>query len=645
MMMKKIKISLFLISSCMFTQAYSSLAHRSQTVDLARYMVGWANQVYLPDADYFNFSFAVIPQFRQTVSEHRVARTLFGDDCLTQQCCPTITISGSTVSGRNATDWLADYFGLPTDYQSTVKFKPNIDEFIFDMSLYIGLDRILSGLFVRLQSPLVAQRTKLHASETIINSGALRSNTSPSLCPQYPAGYFAPEAVDCFYLNKTFTRYIGLHQAPLLSLDGVPVFEPLVYGKWGVPCFEKLERTDFSDLEIIPGWNFLLSDHYHLGLGAVIRAPIGNSLTGEFLFENVVGNGRHWELGGLLTGSWRFWNDDERERTVMLWVEATITHLFAAHQCRVFGLKNHGCSSQYMLAQLMEPTTNEFLFANGSNTPGGPTIATVQPNFQTGGLFTAVANLTRTKVCVRNDLQADVAAMMSFIQGGFEFDWGYEFWCKTKEKLCVQSQAFTTKQWALKGDAFVYGFGATDAVTGANAIIPLSATQSTATIHAGNNRPIGAPVITSGTNNQQTNPGIDNPEFGVTSTIIANTTDRIVYQPGLTATDLNQQRTSLQPVLLSNDDVDYSGIPGVCSHKVFANISYALDMECVQPYVGIGGYYEFGRNLKEKSKEACLECCSPVLTCSPNIFQNERTNKRVDALSAWSLWLKAGISY
>jgi hypothetical protein len=36
-------------------------------------------------------------------------------------------------------DWLADYFGLPCDYQSTVSFKPSISNVILDYSFYLGL--------------------------------------------------------------------------------------------------------------------------------------------------------------------------------------------------------------------------------------------------------------------------------------------------------------------------------------------------------------------------------------------------------------------------------------------------------------------------------------------------------------------------
>ena len=52
----------------------------------------------------------------------------------------SINISGSAIANRGANDWLADYFGLPRDFQSTVIFKPTISNYILDFSFYAGLD-------------------------------------------------------------------------------------------------------------------------------------------------------------------------------------------------------------------------------------------------------------------------------------------------------------------------------------------------------------------------------------------------------------------------------------------------------------------------------------------------------------------------
>ena len=172
----------------------------------------------------------------------------------------------------------------------------------------------------------------------------------------------------------------------------------------------------------------------------------------------------------------------------------------------------------------------------------------------------------------------------------------------------------------LKGDAYTYGFGATNAVIGADAIIPLSATESTATIHAGTNTPIGTSFVGTGANNQMQNPGVDNPQFGVTSNVIANTTDYINYAPGLVAAAANQQRISLEPIVLSDNDLDLDKEKKqALTHKFFIHGSYTWPQTCFwSPYVGFGGFVELaGRDMCGKSA----------------------------AISQCGVWMKSGLSF
>ena len=55
---------------------------------------------------------------------------------------------GSQVANRRADALIADYFGLSTDFQGSICFKPRIDNFIVDLNVYFGLDHWLSGLYI-----------------------------------------------------------------------------------------------------------------------------------------------------------------------------------------------------------------------------------------------------------------------------------------------------------------------------------------------------------------------------------------------------------------------------------------------------------------------------------------------------------------
>ena len=102
------------------------------------------------------------------------------------------------------------------------------------------------------------------------------------------------------------------------------------------------------------GYNFLLSDWYHLGLNVRTAAPTGTLRTSEFLFEPIAGNNHHWELWAAdLTGHVDLWCDDEHRQKFGIYSDLNITHLFASSQKRSFDLQTT-CTipsngSRYML--------------------------------------------------------------------------------------------------------------------------------------------------------------------------------------------------------------------------------------------------------------------------------------------------------
>ena len=591
---------------------------RSQTVDAARELAGWSQQLFLCCSDQLNGTVAITPQYTRSFHSYQLASCLFGSDCFTNTCLKkTITVSGSQVPGRLATDWLADYAGLPTDFQSTITFNPVVDSFLFDINAYLGRDCWYPGLFFKIQAPIVNLRTSLKFSEKV---------TSPGV-NNYAAGYFGPNPVVRSNLLTTFTDFIGDSQTPEIDpLNGVN-FLPLCAGKLGVPCIERLEETRLSDIEVVLGWNFLLEPDYCLGAGMVVRGPTGTHVRGTFLFEPQIGNGHHWELGAFIPAQWTCWNNESTDRSLTFTFEAYLTHLFSAHQCRTFDLKNNGCSSKYMLAELLATPVGPFLFGNGSNNPGGPTAGTFQPEVQFQNIYSPVANLTHIPVIVSNAIQADIALMLSYQHCSLCYDFGYDFWAKSRNKIRVcNTTALSSQQWALKGDAFTYGFGASNAIIGTQANIALSATESLATIHAGTNTPAG----TQFTSAQQQNPGIDNPQFGVTSRVIADATDYINYVPGATALAANQQRTSLAPILLTAADIDVDKERvSAYSNKFFTHISYTWPDEYFwNAYIGLGGFIEQAHTKAKKIKN----CPSAGKPCNC-------------AVSQWAIWIKGGLSF
>ncbi len=660
---------------CMTSISFAHILMRSQSVDSARELAGWAHKVNLFAADACDWygTFAVTAEYAQSFNSKKIARCLFGDSLINSSCsndfsCAQVNVSGSRVANRGNKDLLADYFGLPTDFQSAFSIKPTVRSFIVDFDFYFGLDRWMSGSWFRIHAPIVYTDWKLNLHESVLNEGV-----NP-----YVEGYFSPVAVARGNLNTSFSSYLA-GAAPTLTGNGTfdPIFLPLEHmrvpegtvtnGLNHVPgsCNGKgLHTTKLSDIQAVLGWNFWQNEDYHVGVGARISIPTGTQIKDFFLFQPIVGNGHHFEAGGMFTSHYTFWRSCDEDRSMGIYVDANITHLFDTKQCRSFDLCGHGDNSRYMLAmQLNSPYRD----ANGAfagyaltgNPEGATPPAYIAP--ATGytraqaafdGIFAPVANIAFGAVNVNIPVQADVTVMFNYKQCGFEFDLGYNLWATTCEQINFIDNCpiICPQTWALKGDAHVYGFdvSASPVVAGA---VPLSATESEATIFSGTNYVAGNTIAQA-----QTNIGIDHPQFAYGDSTNINST--LIPGRALFATSANPQpailaqtNTSIQPIFLSDCDLDIAGARARgLTNKIFTHISYTWEDCCLSPYFGIGGKAEFAQNNANKCGNGCNvvsneSICDQVNTCFAGCNDDCGASCARCNLSEWGIWLKGGISF
>jgi len=635
---------------CLALLATSSTAYgvapyfsiRSQSVDAARELMGWAHKVNLFDMEKIYGTFAITIEGTGSFKPNKISESLFGigNDCFSSvttvtccnnECCDgaQVTISGSQVSNRGANDWMADYFGLDPLYQSVLSFKPRVNNFIADFNLYVGLDEWLCGTYFRIHAPVVWTKWNLHACESIVTTTTLIG---------YQQGYFGPNAVPSSALNPSALAFFENGGVP--TIGGGVTFQPLQYATFK-PNGES--KVALAEIQMALGWNFFMEEDYHLGLNFRFYAPTGNRPEGIYLFEPIVGNGKHWEVGVGLTSHYTFWNSPDEDCSFGVYVDANFTSLLRTRQTRTFDLTGRPLS-RYMLAEKMgTPVTNLYANAN-ANTSSGSTA----PSEQFINIFSPVANLTTVDVKVRSAIQADVVAMFNYTNCNLEFDFGYNFWARTCEHIdldcnCCPTPLADGTTWALKGDAFVTGFAQSSAGgVVANQAINLSASESNATINAGTNYPSGSAGLI-----PARNPNVDNALYATfaTSGVGAN----ILYQPSGSAGD--QTKTSLNPILLNETYIALQAArtQGM-SQKVFAHVSYTWrDNECWMPYLGVGGKAEFASKQKEGSCGSNNVNCNPLATgglpqCTEGTDNDCGSCQRCN-LSEWGVWLKGGISF
>jgi hypothetical protein len=646
---KKLFSIIMLLSTAAITANAPYLQFRSQGRNNARKVVGETSyQTDLYNMESWYGTFDITLEYDRSFRPQSIANALFGPDLVRLPntiTIPTnnnttsssfsvssnnsraIVISGSQVPNRTvATDWMAENFLLPRNFQSVLTFSPLVQNILGNFDWYMGLDNWCSGLYFRLYGPVVNNRTNLRLSEVVINPG---SNEADDL--NFQPGFINAEGASIEQLFKRASDFFaGL---PLTSISGV-TFDPLMFAKMSS---SKKSKTGFAELRGEFGWNWL-RERYRFGFNIQTAAPTGTRPKGEFVLEPEIGNGKHWELGVGIKGLWSMWRSEDEEKHFDFIVEADITHLFKAKQRRTFDLIGKP-NSRYMLA--------EKLVANGDANPQLD-ITSNPLAVQFSGEVSPVANFSTRNVKVSYGVQGDVVAMFSYTMRGFSWDLGYNFWGLSREKISLSSSSvnstssisrsnisapFPEGTWALKGDASVAGELSTDV----NQTVFLAATQNGATIHAGTN----AAAVTNLVNADQ-NPGINNP---VPATATFNGVSGIAVNV-INVIPVEAINTSNPPVFIKATDLDFSGakIRGF-SNKIFTHFNYTWNECCDRwtPFVGLGASGEFGSHKNNHNNNSTSSIVNVVNNSSSSNSGNGNSNKF--ALSQWAIWIKGGVSF
>src|SRR6266404_3300011 len=179
---------------------------RSQGLDGALELAGWQQLIYKYDQDSNYGTIAAAAKYTRSIRPQEMADFLFG--------ARKLRFSGSRAE-RKPGDILADYFGLPVDFSSTVHFSPHISNTIIDLDWFQAFDGYCPGLFIMIHMPIVQTKWNLYMCE---------NNISPGTAP-FPAGYMSATNIPATDLPHSVTQ----------ALQGKTIFgdmdEPLRYGK------------------------------------------------------------------------------------------------------------------------------------------------------------------------------------------------------------------------------------------------------------------------------------------------------------------------------------------------------------------------------------------------------------------------------
>lgn len=659
-LMQTVIMSALCLSSALTAKNITTFIPRSQGADTARELVGWQRELYQNYCENYS-AVAVATEYTRSMNTAGIARHLFNTTCL--------TFSGSARTDRKTTDILADYFGLAVNFHGTLAIKPRIENAIIDIEWYCGLDEWIPGLFLRAHAPIVHTKWSLGLDACVSCADKFRG------CSEFPACYMStnpvveqnlaatpvPTPAACptnASLNPLYQANDGCTTSSLkTALSGNFTFGDMKQ-QWNFGRFDfcARDKTGLADIDVMLGLLFLHNEYAHFGAFVLGVIPTGNRPKAKYIFEPLVGNGKHWEAGGGVTGhiSWAPYNDTTC-LNFAFYFEGNITHVFTTHQTRSFDFTNNGLLSRYMLLKEFNPYCEDgvwngrYVYNGLQNTVTIPntTPATVIPNPNYASLYTSTGLMNAINFATRNclvevGLQSDVSGKFCLTKGGWTLDVGYNFFYRSKERVCIKTDC------PCYLDSRVLGFKGTEPVcasmyqiaigggqpapfivpngqpfptgseqrngtncpvlqTGDTVVTPApsNGTQPTATIYAGG--PFAVGTINPEDCDVFLNNNIGSTEITGTSPIpIASLTEANGYYVA----------NGLQPSRINCSDLNpQSAAQGkMMTHKVFGHLSYTFYQSCYNPHIGIGGEAEFDAH------------------CD-------------NALEQWGIWLKGGLEF
>lgn len=539
---------------------------RSQTTDAARELIGWQREINIPHGCDNYWTVSLTAEYDRLFNANRIADYLLGG--------PLMSVVGSAYPSCQpgcGTTILADYLGLPRDFKSTVLAHPALAQFLLDFDLYYGMDALCPGLYARLHMPLVYANWYLNLCEAVSVCGTAT----------FPAGYMAATDVARNDLPCSFKQ----------AMRGATTFgdmgNPRVYGN----IFDRQTVIHVADLQAVVGYNPVLCQHYHAGFNLRVSAPTGTVNCQEFLFDPVIGNGRHWEIGAGFTGHYDFSTFGCDVASMGVYVDCNVTHLFTTKTKRSYNFKHNGPGSRYMLLEDIRQASTGLFFADGQAS-----------EYQyTASLISAI---NQTTLCskIRIPVQVDCVIKLEWQWQDLAIDVGYNLWYRSAEKLVCRA-LFPNNQYALKGDAQLYGF-----TNPGEQPIALGATQHASTLCGGQ----------SGGNADFTNANADN-AVGAFSLGIVPLNNLTAADALLVGVPQQAVATSRPPQLLSDNDIDNNSglVPRALSHKGFVHASYTWRRDAhITPYLGAGADVEYAHG---------------------SLCKNS-------ALRTWGIWIKGGFS-
>ncbi len=183
-----------------------------------------------------------------------------------------------------------------------------------------------------------------------------------------------------------------------------------------------MSKTGVADVEFKVGYEWIQEEPFHLESYLGILLPTGNKPNAQFLFEPILGHGRHW---GIMLGNSlgiEIWNNEAKERSLRMEYASHTQYLFRNTQCRSVDLVCKPWSRYIDMYRSEEEATTASLL---------PTSNFLDHIFATPGI-----NVLTMPLKVRPGFSHNMTTAALFNSGGWQLEGGYNLYCRQSE--CIK---------------------------------------------------------------------------------------------------------------------------------------------------------------------------------------------------------------
>jgi hypothetical protein len=309
--------------------------------------------------------------------------------------------------------------GASTNLKGKLKLDPKYTEYGALVALNQNLDHIHRGLFFRINIPIEHVEYDLRASVTDETKVTVEGSLKGVM--DYFKGLWEQTTSDRVQTKLT--------HAKIKSLDS---------------------RSGVADVEVMLGAKLVERPDYEVAAAIKIIMPTGNRPSGEFLYQAIVGNNRHWGIGGEFDASMNIYKNEEHSLECILHID--YMYFFKSDEIRTLSYRNGA-------DRVGGTEDTPIKFAWGHYILGG------EQGKQ--GTF-PLANILTREVDVTPGGKVNAHASFAYHRNNTTIDFGYSLLAKEGEKVTVKSWEDdkygpaqptynTTSAFSVTNDAHVIG--------------------------------------------------------------------------------------------------------------------------------------------------------------------------------------------